>query len=164
MKTEIDALLGGDILSRFAISIDWWRSVLKFAPPGAGLAGTQLPASLLMSTPLLEFITPSGMTQGLFDTGAKLCYAPRSAAANRTPISRTQDFLPGFGEFNSDVYELRIEFSGHAFLANCGILPDSVARLLQAMAGIEWIIGTDLLRQGIIGVDLGGGRVTAEWK
>jgi hypothetical protein len=37
-------------------------------------------------------------------------------------------------------------------IANCGVLPKSLA--VGGMPGIEWIIGSDLLRQGAIGLDL----------
>jgi Ca-activated chloride channel family protein len=164
MKTEIDALLGCDILSQFVVSIDWWQSTLTFATHGTSLSGTELSAELLMGTPVLEFRSPTGRTRGIFDTGAKLCYVPRSATTNKMPINHTHDFLPGFGAFESDVYELQFEFAGHSFQANCGILPDSAAKLLHGMTGIEWVIGTDLLRQGVIGIDLDNGRITAEWK
>jgi Ca-activated chloride channel family protein len=164
MKTEIDALLGCDILSQFVVSIDWWQSTLTFAARGTSFAGTELSAELLMGTPVLEFGSPNGRTRGIFDTGAKLCYVPWNATTNKTPINHTHDFLPGFGTFESDVYELQFEFARHSFLANCGILPDSAAKMLHGMTGIEWVIGTDLLRQGIIGIDLDIGRITAEWK
>ena len=68
------------------------------------------------------------------------------------------------GPFETDVYELEIEIAGRSFVANCGVLPDSMTTLLSGMIGIEWIIGTDLLRQGAISLYLRSGRIGAAWK
>jgi hypothetical protein len=67
------------------------------------------------------------------------------------------------GPFETDVYEVKVEIAGHPFIANCGVLPKSLASMVGGMTGIDWIIGTDLLRQGAIGLDLRHNRVTASW-
>jgi Ca-activated chloride channel family protein len=164
MNTQIDALLGTDILSEFGVSVDWWKSEVTFAPSGTNFTGLELPMKLLMGTPVLRFEGPGGMTDAIFDTGAKLCYMPRSAVQGRCPVNHLKDFHPMIGPFETDVYELEIEIAGRSFVANCGVLPDSMTTLLSGMIGIEWIIGTDLLRQGAISLYLRSGRIGAAWK
>jgi len=79
------------------------------------------------------------------------------------PSNHVQDFHVMTGPFDTDVYEVQVEIAGHPFIANCGVLPKSLASMVGGMTGIDWIIGTDLLRQGAIGLDLRHNRVTASW-
>lgn len=164
MNTKIDALIGSDVLSDFAVSMDWWQSSVAFLPKGTALAGAELAAGLLMGTPVLEFSAAGRKAKGVFDTGAKLCYAPESALSNLVPVNHIHDLHPMTGPFETDVFELNVEVGGHTFVANCGVLPKPLGALLGGMTGIEWVIGADLLRQGTIGLDLCKGRLTAVWK
>ena len=117
-----------------------------------------------MGTPVLKFRTSTGKTKALFDTGAKLCYMPRSAVAELSPVNHVTDFHVMTGPFETDVYEVNVEIAKHSFIANCGVLPEALASLVEKATGIEWIIGTDLLRQGEIGLDLRHNHVTASWQ
>jgi hypothetical protein len=164
MNTHIDALIGSDVLSKFVVALDWWRRTVIFSPQGSNLPGVDLPVERLVGTPVLQCHTANGETKALFDTGAKLCYMPRSAAAGLTPANHSQDFRMMTGPLETDVYEVKVEIAGQPFIANCGVLPESPASTAGGMTGIEWIIGTDLLRQGAIGLDLRHNRVTASWK
>jgi len=163
MNTHIDVLLGSDVLSKFVVAVDWWRGTLVFSPHGSDLPGEDLPVERLMGTPVLKLQTANGETKALFDTGAKLCYMPMRAAAGMVPSNHVQDFHVMTGPFDTDVYEVQVEIAGHPFIANCGVLPKSLASMVGGMTGIDWIIGTDLLRQGAIGLDLRHNRVTASW-
>jgi hypothetical protein len=164
MNTQVDALIGCDILSQFAISIDWWQSSVTFSPHGTSLPGGPLPMNVIMGAPVLNFGWAGGITRGLFDTGAKLCYMPRSGLPQMRSVNHVQDFHPMIGPFETDVYEVGIEIAGHSFVANCGVLPDSLVSLLSGVTAIEWIIGTDLLRAGSIGLDLSHNHLTASWQ
>lgn len=163
INTHIDALLGSDALSKFVVTLDWGRGTAIFSPQGSSLPGVNLPVERLMGTPVLTFRTASGETKALFDTGARLCYMPESAAAGLIPADHLQDFRLMTGPFESDVYEVKVEIVGHPFIANCGLLPKSSASTADGMTNIEWVLGTDLLRQGAIGLDLRHNRVTAAW-
>ena len=127
MKTHIDALLGSDVLSKFVVVVDWWRGTVVFSPQGSDLPGEDLPVERLMGTPVFKLHTANGETKALFDTGAKLCYMPRSAAAGIVPSNHVQDFHVMTGAFETDVYEVNVEIAGHPFIANCGVLPKSLA-------------------------------------
>ena len=164
MNTQIGALLGSDVLSKFVVVLDWWRGTVTFSPQGSRVPGEDLPVEQLMGTPVLEFLTANSKTKALFDTGAKLCYMPRSAVAGLVPANHLLDFHVMTGPFETDVYEVEVDIAGHSFIANCGVLPESLASMVGGMTGIEWIIGTDLLRQGTIGLDLRHNRVTASWE
>jgi Ca-activated chloride channel family protein len=164
MNTKVDALLGWDVLSRFVVAIDWRRGAVTFSPKGSDLAGEDLPVEQLIGTPVLSFNSAIGMSKALFDTGAKLCFMPMSAVPSKVAISRVKSFHVMTGPFETEVHEVEMEIAGHGFTANCGVLPASLATIVSGMTGIEWIIGTDLLRQGAIGLDLRHNRVTANWK
>jgi Ca-activated chloride channel family protein len=164
MNTRIDVLLGSDVLSKFVVTLDWWRGAATFSPLGSSLRGEDLPVEQLMGTPVLKLRTASGKAKALFDTGAKLCYMPRSAVGDLDPVNHLKDFHVMTGSFETDVYEVNVEIAKHPFIANCGVLPESLASMVGKMTGTEWIIGTDLLRQGAIGLDLRHNRVTASWE
>jgi hypothetical protein len=69
MNTQIDALLGSDVLSKFVVAHAWWRSTVTFSPHGSSLAGEDLSVEQLMGTPVLKFLTANGKTKALFDNG-----------------------------------------------------------------------------------------------
>jgi predicted aspartyl protease len=165
VNTRIDALLGTDVISQFVVTLDWWGGTVSFFSQGSGSPqGVELRTDLFMGTPVLQFGVAGAATRALFDTGAKLCYMPKSAAMNLKPINHVSDFHPMAGAFETDVYEANVEIKGKTFVANFGVLPDSLASILSGTTGIEWIIGTDLLRQGVISFDLKRPRITAVWK
>jgi hypothetical protein len=164
MNTRIDVLLGSDVLSKFVVTLDWWRGAATFSPLGSSLLGEDLPVEQLMGTPVLKVRTAEGKMKALFDTGAKLCYIPRSAVGKLHPVNHLKDFHVMAGNFETDVYEVKVEIAKHCFIANCGVLPESLASMVGKMTGTEWIIGTDLLRQGAIGLDLRHNHVTASWE
>ncbi|WP_348263251.1 VWA domain-containing protein [Telmatobacter sp. DSM 110680] len=164
MNTQIDALLGTDVLSKFVVALDWWNSTVTFSPQGSKLLGEDLPVEQLMGTPVLKLRTTAGKCKALFDTGAKLCYMPRSAVADLFPVNHVRDFHVMGGPFETDVYEVDVKIAQHSFIANCGVLPEALASLVGKATGIEWVIGTDLLRQGAIGLDLRHNHVTASWQ
>jgi len=164
MDTKLDGLLGTDVLSKFVLTVDWWRGTVAFSPRGSDLVGDDLPVEQMMGTPVLRFKTANGMAKALFDTGAKLCFMPRSAVGGHAAVNHVKDFHVMTGPFETDVYEVNVEVAGHGFIANCGVMPEALAKLVSGMTGIEWVVGTDLLRQGAIGFDLRHNRVTAAWK
>jgi hypothetical protein len=128
------------------------------------MPGNDLPVEQLMGTPVLKFRFPNGQMRALFDTGAKFCYAPRTAVADLEPVNHVKDFHVLTGPFETDIYEIDVEIAAHQFKVTCGALPETLSKLVKGMTGIEWIIGADLLRQGAIGLDLRHNRVSANWK
>jgi len=164
MNTEMHSLLGIDVLSQFSVEVDWWNESVSFAGPGTHIGGVDLHATFLEGTPVLEFNMNGVVLKGVFDSGARICYIPRKVASEMVPVRRTKDFHVMIGSFETDIYELRLEIAGHSFTADCGVLPEQLASMTRAVTGFEWIIGTELLRQGRIGLDLSAKRVKAAWK
>jgi hypothetical protein len=135
MNTNVDALLGSDVLSKFVVTIDWWRGAVTFSPKGNDLAGEDLPVEQLMGTPVLRFMAANGLSKALFDTGAKLCFMPRSAVGDQVAVNHVKDFHVMTGPFETEVYEVHLEIAGHGFTASCGVLPASLATMVSGMTG-----------------------------
>jgi hypothetical protein len=100
----------------------------------------------------------------VFDTGGKICYAPGDALNGLTPVDHIRDFHVPIGVYETDVYELELQFGGRSFTARFAVLPDSLATLLAREAGLGWVIGTDLLRHGTVFMDLARRRIAASWR
>jgi hypothetical protein len=104
--------------------------------------------------------TPLGRIHAVLDTGAQISYAPRRAVAALEPCGVAKDFYPMLGEFEVELYELRIRLAGRSIVAKMGVLPPILEGLLSAV-GSEWILGTDVLRQRSFQLDLAHNRMIA---
>ena len=157
LETTIDAVIGGDFLKVFECLIDLDRGKVIFSHGSLGCDGVSLRTPLRLDVPTAEVRIGARHGIAFLDTGARLSYMdPR--AVTGLPVGREKDFLPMFGEFETDVYEADIELAGLQFRARFGLLP---ALLQQSMAalGAQWVIGSELLRQCPVLLDLQHHRI-----
>jgi hypothetical protein len=91
------------------------------------------------------------------DTGARLSFLDPSLATGR-PVAREKDFLPLFGEFETDVYEMEIELAGLRFRGRFGVLPPPLRQQLSAL-GAQGIVGSELLQRFPLLLDLQHHRI-----
>ncbi len=102
---------------------------------------------------------PVGARHGIafLDTGTRLSYLDPAAVTGR-PVGREKDFFPIVGEFETDVYEAEIEFAGLRFRGRFGLLPTLLQQSMAAL-GAQWVIGSELLQQFPVLLDLQHHRI-----
>jgi hypothetical protein len=157
LGTTIDAVIGGDIVRQFECLIDLGRGRVVFSRGSLGCDGVSLRTPLRLNVPTAEITFGARQGVALLDTGARLSYMDPAAVSGRR-VGREKDFLPLVGEFETDVYEVEIELAGLRLRGRFGVLPQ---RLQQSMAalGAQWVIGSELLQQFPLLLDLQHHRI-----
>ncbi len=157
---ELDCLIGTDVLSRKCFLLEWEGRKVTFSSEPPDVNGSRVAVSSLMGCPVVEFEVQGRTAHGFLDTGATMSYlgdGPRPA-----PIGRRRDFHPtlhGFEEFEVETFQLQIVLGGRALDVTFGEPPAALRTLLR-MAGVPWILGSDVWKKWDVLFDLPNGSVT----
>jgi hypothetical protein len=157
LGTHVDAVIGGDILARYECLINLAQCRVTFSNGSLGMDGVSLRTPLKMEVPSAEIRVGGRTGVAFLDTGARLSYLDPSLATGR-PVAREKDFLPLFGEFETDVYEMEIELAGLRFRGRFGVLPPPLREQLSAL-GAQGIVGSELLQRFPLLLDLQHHRI-----
>ena len=157
LGTRIDAVIGADLLAQHECLIDLAQRRVVFSNGSLGMDGVSLRTPLQMDVPTADVRVGRHTGIAFLDTGARLSYLDPSIASG-APVARERDFFPLLGEFETDVYEMEIELAGLRFKGRFGVLPAPLGQQLQAL-GARWVIGSELLRQFPLLLDLRNHRI-----
>jgi hypothetical protein len=92
-----------------------------------------------------------GRTTGLFfDTGAQISYFQDESLSTYPSAGELTDFYPGFGQFQTDTYNVPIRIGSEQFTIRCGKLPGLLGMSL-AMADVQGILGNQILLDRRVG-------------
>ena len=150
---RLDFLVGMDVLGEYRVTVDipGQRLLLE------GTAGEHGTPIRLLSTPFGDAyphvdVEIGGETRSaLFDTGAWLAYVPADTVQGLAAADTEHDFLPGFGEFSTPVYRLKVGVPGcgeHEI--DAGVLPSGP---------FSFILSTELLRDRAVEFDFPARRL-----
>jgi hypothetical protein len=147
--TQIDYLLGGDILSKMYFIIDWKRKLITFSNSPIPFEGKEFSIELFMNIPVMEAIVGGELIKVFFDTGAKISYLGSSYTENYSSIDSQKDFYPGVGQFETALYDIPINILGSQLNLSFGNLPELLQMTLM-FAGTEGIIGNEVFQYFIV--------------
>ncbi len=144
--TEIDALIGVDILNQYDVRIDSRSSTIKVCDGELPLEGQPLEHGQFMGIPILDVGVASGgaPVRVFFDTGARLSYLEPSLARQFPAAAREQDFYPGLGRFTTQTHQATLTIGTERVSLVAGILPTELTPLLEK-ASTSGILGTAIL-------------------
>jgi hypothetical protein len=157
--TPLDALLGADALHAGPFLFDWNRATISFSTAPIPFEGVAVPTRRVMGIPIVTFRQGDEALAAFLDSGAKLSYMPAERTAGLPSDGDAEDFYPGFGRFTTGTVRATVELGGHAFEARFGVLPKMLVMTL-GLAGVGWILGSDVFKQFRVLVDLAASRVT----
>ena len=75
---------------------------------------------------------------------AKISYLNSNFLQGQNVIRAEQDFYPGFGDFETNIYQLQLELFNQLKKYDFGVLPESL-ELSLSMGGTNGIIGNNIL-------------------
>lgn len=155
--THLDGVIGGDILARYECLLDAGQRRLVLSRGALGCDGMSLRTPLHLNVPSAEVRIGARTGVALIDTGTRLSYIDPAAVTGQ-PAGREKDFFPALGEFETDVYDREIELAGLRVRGRFGVLPPALQQSLKAL-GAQWIIGSDLLTDLPLLLDLAHHRI-----
>jgi hypothetical protein len=145
ISTEIDVLLGGDVLSKVFFIIDCKKRVIQISFTRLRFEGVIVPVDLFMNIPIIESRVGNQTIKAFLDTGARLSYLDSEILRNYDSIGNASDFYPGIGQFSTSIYEIPIMFADNTLKITFGELPKLLQKKLME-AGTKSILGNELFK------------------
>ena len=145
LNYNIDVLMGLDIISKYYILTDYELRKVTFS-------SDPIEFTPIYTIPLLagregyvciNLTIKDRIVKLALDTGAKISYIDKSLTEGETMIEERDDFHPGIGHFQTPIYAMETFIGERSIPVNFGILPPTLAMLLQLL-GIKGAIGFDL--------------------
>jgi hypothetical protein len=158
---RVDWLFGHDFFATNRVLIDWPARHVRILNGNETMPrGFAIPVELVMGVPAVTGRSSRGRVRAVIDSGASLSYVPAEVVQGLTPVGKRSDFYPGFGEFETDVWRVRVEIGGRTITISAGILPP----MLQMMFGLVlaangWIVGSDFFRNRRMVIDYPNNRI-----
>lgn len=147
---KTNGLLGADILNSFDIIFDGLKNSITFSLSPLDYEGQVVKLDELMGIPILSATVNGKEYRMFFDTGAQISYFQDDALRTFPPAGQMTDYYPGFGQFQTDTYNVEFLIGGSSFILRCGSLPDLLGMTLM-MAETEGIIGNQILQNRVVG-------------
>tara|TARA_B100000686_G_scaffold103034_2_gene110385 strand:- start:1685 stop:2344 length:660 start_codon:yes stop_codon:yes gene_type:complete len=143
---KVEGLIGGDILNNFESYWNLSSGTISFSRGNIENKGDIISIDFIMGVPILE-INLRGISQNwFFDTGAVISYVAEQNQAWEVAVDEHDDFYPGYGKFNTEVFEDEITLGELTMKIKCGVLP-SLLGMSLAVAGCTGILGLNALDQ-----------------
>jgi hypothetical protein len=158
LGTEITTLLGADILSDYKILLDYKNQVIKFSKQDIDIDGAQADISDFMGVPIIKMTVGNQELKFYLDTGAKLSYLSDSLTSNYESIGTDEDFYPGVGKFQTEIFEIPTVFGDNEFIVKYGNLP-TLLQMTLMLGGADGIIGFDFFNNFKVVLDLKNNRL-----
>jgi hypothetical protein len=157
---RIDWLLGHDFFAADRVIVDWpGRQAYLLGTNDPRHGGDVVAMELFMGVPTIRARSRHGEIRAVVDSGASLSYVPRDVVSGLTPVGTRTDFYPGFGEFERDVYRVRVKVGARSISLTAGVLPPLLSTMFARVLGSDgWIIGSDFFRGRTIEIDYAGRR------
>jgi hypothetical protein len=146
----VAGLVGTDILNNFDISIDTKKGIVVFSKAELNLDGEKLPITEFMGIPIIQAKIDGSERNMFFDTGAQISYFQDDSLTAFPSLGSVSDFYPGFGEFDTETYQVVTMLGNEKFELTCGSLPGMLGMTLD-MANVEGIVGNEILDGRILG-------------
>ncbi|MBS1797570.1 MAG: hypothetical protein JSS81_27350 [Acidobacteria bacterium] len=152
LGTEIDALVGADILSEYKILIDYAGGRLTLDRKAIEFSGESCALEYFMGIPIIELEIGGKAVKCFLDTGAKLSYLDPGLLAGRNPVGEERDFYPGLGTFTTATYLVETTLGATRFPVRYGELPPLLQMSLMT-GGAGGIIGSDIFNHFVVLLD-----------
>ena len=143
-NANLDALIGADVLSKISFSISLSNKLMEVNPIINYNEYDSFPLSNFMGIPIIFAIINEKKIKFFLDTGAKISYLNSKFLQGKNEIKEEQDFYPGFGDFQTNIYQLQLELFNQLKKCKFGVLPESL-ELSLGMGETHGIIGNNIL-------------------
>jgi hypothetical protein len=146
----VTGLIGTDILNQYHILFDLPKGIATISQEQLSVEGLILPMDGLMGIPIISVGFQGNEIKVFFDTGAQVSYCQQEMLEQFPFVMQFQDFYPGLGNFNTDLYAVEFQIGNETHCLNCGSLPPLLNATLM-MSDTQGIIGNDLIENRKLG-------------
>lgn len=157
LGSPVTTLMGMDILSQFKVLFHYQEGYIGFSKEAIPMKGYFISFTKVMGIPVIELDVLGQKLKFFLDSGAKLSYLATAYTAGLHPQGQDTDFYPGYGAFQTSVYELDATLID-SFPVRFGNLPPQLSALLS-MGNVQGIIGYDLFNRFKVMMDIQGNQM-----
>lgn len=143
-NANVDALIGADVLNKVSFSLSLSNKLMELNPVINHNEYDSFPLSNFMGIPIIFAILNGKEINFFLDTGAKISYLNSNFVKGHNTIKVEQDFYPGFGDFETNIYQLPLDLFNQLKKYEFGVLPQPL-ELSLSMGGTNGIIGNNIL-------------------
>lgn len=151
LEIPVSGLIGADIINKFDILINLLSNMITFSSNPLETDGEIFEIENYLGIPVVKLNINNKPFRFFFDTGAKFSYFQEVKDENFPYFDTVQDFYPGLGYFETELYLTEIFLGDLRFYIKCGILPELLEMTLK-MANIDGILGNEVMQNRIIGL------------
>jgi len=151
-KANLDALIGTDVLNKISFLISLSNNLLKLNPVINHNEYNEFSLFNFMGIPIVVSMICGKKIKFFLDTGAKISYLNSLFVKDQQPIRVEQDFYPGFGDFETNIFQIQSELFYQSKKHDFGVLPKSLESSLS-IGGTNGIIGNNILMHFDIVID-----------
>jgi len=151
-QTEIDLVLGADILNEFVISIDCQNQNMIISQDPFDFQGDEFTIEIFMNVPIISIELNNTPIDAFFDTSASLSYVTSNYVTGFESKGEETDFYPTVGQFTTKKYLIPSSISNYDFNLSVGTLPLTLQRM-RNIHGNKGIIGVELLKHFAVYLD-----------
>lgn len=146
--TQVDGLIGMDLIGRSRVLIDYPHAELVFGYEGNAEGTNVSCGKIIGGLPSIGMTLNGKDVRMILDTGAPISYIKRRMTAGMTPTGKVEDFNPAFGNdrYEVDVYAYNVAIAGQEWTGEYGASP----RLLDATLAVsrtDGVVGKQLLER-----------------
>ena len=142
---HLDALIGNNVLKNFIFQIDF-KNQLFFvwdSLPRETINIDEYIDAEFTGMPTIQILINQKPIRSFIDTGAKISYLNKQYVQRFDPLDKKEDFLPGFGKFETPIYNIPMTFYGKEIPFKFGILPHRLEEGMLA-GSVQAILGADI--------------------
>lgn len=148
--TDIDVMIGTDVLSRYpmVIDLDAGEVVIEDDDPPHILGVAPLQA--VGGIPVVEIGLGARRLRALLNTGVTLSFLLDVDTRAFRCAGVARECYPGLGEFATELRRVPLTFGDQPVTLDCGLLPSALKRALLPL-GVHGVVGTNLLQAFRVG-------------
>ena len=149
VSVDCCGLLGADIWGSFDIVFDQPGNSILLTTEEQEIAGEEITLDDFSGIPIIGVEIDGENYRMFLDTGAQISYFQSESIKAHPRVDSMEDFYPGVGSFQTDVYALPVTLGGQSENLRFGVLPELLAGTLS-LAGTHGIIGNELFMGRIV--------------
>ncbi len=147
LKTDINAIIGIDILSKFVFYVSHSIEAIIFSDFFINFKENmqELPVDMGFNLPIVTLKMGGVDVKMVLDTGSKLSYLDSSLLGGMKNVGTLEVFYPGSDTIVTEIYHLPLELRGKTMDIHFGMLPDVLLKNLS-LTGCTGILGSEIFR------------------
>ena len=146
----IAGLVGVDVLNEFDVIFDAKNGSIGVSLDELSIDGESLAMTDFAGIPIIQVNISDSNWKMIFDTGAQISYFQDASLRSFPNTGTVTDFYPGFGEFQSEAFQVSVMLGATTHELIMVVLPEMLGISLMP-AGVDGIISNEFLREYQIG-------------